>query len=323
MKDSYKILVENFNIKELKYEFGKQDIIKINKTKLKEIIGKLPFEDLIPARIITEKLIFFRLDENLFSYEYNEGFSLLRRSRNISFKIREDKTFKLNEFEKIINKAEKPQYKKIYRALSRILERTWFLFPFFNILSFFNLMNRELNKSNVNIVIIIFLVWLNIFCVYSLSYSVIKTIKLSKNPQRIKIEYSFQFQNLVETVDVSEKIVIFGQLFLCGFIIFYLEKLIVFDIIVLIGVFLMLPLIPILSIFEYNCIKKMRNSYLQSLLSMIHNYLEDNEKLYYFHVATMLKNKPLLSSENIPKFFTLFSILLTFIPIISYLFIHS
>ena len=76
-------------------------------------------------------------------------------------------------------------------------------------------------SQNANIIFVIFLIWINIFCIYSLSYGIVKLIILKRKPQRIRLEYSIPFINSFETVDISETIVLFGQFFLYGFIIIY------------------------------------------------------------------------------------------------------
>ena len=124
-------------------------------------------------------------------------------------------------------------------------------------------------------------------------------------------------------LDVSEAIILFGQFFLYGFTIVYERDS---------NVGFITGLIPIslLVIFElqsfkanYSINRILKYIYLQMLFNIINNHLESEERQFYLQVAIKLKEKPLVSSEKIPKFFTFFSILLTFIPIISYLFVYS
>lgn len=199
----------------------------------------------------------------------------------------------------------------------------WFLFVFLNIYAFIRLLIQELNKPNVNIVFVIFLIWINIFCVYSLGFGIKKLIKLKKEPQRIKLEYSIPYINSFETVNVSEMIIVFGQFFLNGFILIYGREFNIIDILVsvVMCIFLGLPLLNYINQYYYN--REIKDLILQRLFNIIHNHLKGEEKQNHLRIAIILKEKPLLSSEKIPKFSTLFSLLLTFIPIISYLFVFS
>ncbi len=178
-------------------------------------------------------------------------------------------------------------------------------------------------SQNVNIIFLIFLIWIMIFCIYPLSYGIIKLINLKQEPQRIRLEYSIPFINSFETLDISETIVLFGQFFLYGFRIIYNTILSITDffLLSLSGLLLIVVVLSFGSNYYFN--GKLKDFYYQRLLSIINNHLKGEEKQYYLHIAIKLKEKPLVSSEKIPKFFTFFSILLTFIPIISYLFVYS
>jgi len=123
-------------------------------------------------------------------------------------------------------------------------------------------------------------------------------------------------------MDVSETIIVFGQLFLAGFNIILAEGGIFIDTSIIVGMCIILGAILYFFIDNYTFNSESKDLILQRLLDIIHHDLEGDEKQYYLQVAIKLKEKPLLSSEKIPKFFTLFSILLTFIPVITYLFIY-
>ena len=63
MEETINILVENYNISELKYEFGKQILTKVTIPILKKILKELLFgkDVLIPPKIITDKIIVFAI----------------------------------------------------------------------------------------------------------------------------------------------------------------------------------------------------------------------------------------------------------------------
>jgi len=325
MKEEFTILVENFNTKELKYEFGKQQIIKTSIPSLKNIIREFNFgeEVLIPPRVITNRFIIQKLDDEMYFFYRNYKYSYFMLSTDILNTYKTTNRFKLDELEDIFERPESSKARRALNIFLNIIDRSWFFYVVMNFLFFLFLLIQEANKTEVNMILLIFLVWLIIFCIYSLSYGIYKTFKLRKENRRIKIEYSIPFINSFNTVDVSEAIIVFGQFFLYGFTTIYDRGFHIARIIPLIflGVLVILVLLDFKQEYNYNYFFK--HLYLQWLLLIVHNHLNGEEKQTYLHICTTMKEKPLLSSEKLPKFFTLFSLLLTFIPIISYLFIYS
>jgi len=324
MEETTQILVENFNIKDLKYEFGKQNLTEVTISSLKKILKELPFgkDVLIPPRIITDKLIIEKRGDDSYFFRNNYKTSYFMSDKETNWEKEFGYGFTLQELEDLFKKKEESSnLKKISLFIQSTLDRLWILYIFFNIFFFIGQLNQELNKQNLNIVYVIFLIWINIFCVYSIGYSIKKLVKLKKEPQRIKLEYSIPFINSFETVDVSEIIIVIGQFFLYGFTHIYGLNFFNLFLLVVVCILLVIPLLYYKNEFYFN--SKSKDLVLQRLFSIIHNHLEGNEKQTYLQVSIVLKEKPLLSSEKIPKFFTLFSILLTFIPIISYLFVYS
>ncbi len=94
MEELIKVLVENFNIKELKYEFGKQVITELTLPSLKELLEELPFDEtvLIPPRIITDKLIIRRKSYNSYFYLYNDNSSFFRNKKTERIPIRDEES---------------------------------------------------------------------------------------------------------------------------------------------------------------------------------------------------------------------------------------
>ena len=325
MDETITILVENFNIKELKYEFGKQDIDKVNFHSLKNILKELPFgkDVLIPPRVITNKLIFERMGDDLYWYQYNDSSSYFM-NRDNDYQRKTRFLFGLEDLDRFFKeKEELSLLKKVSSVFLGALDSIWFLYVILNIIFFIGILTQEFNNPNVNIVFVIFLIWINVFCIYSLGFGIYKLIKLKREPQRIKLVFSLPFINSFETLDVSETIIVFGQFFLNGFTFIYENRLSIVGIISIVFIGIILSMILIRFINEYTYNNKSKDSILQRLLFIIHNHLEEEEKQTYLQVSMILENKPLLSSEKVPKFFTLFSLLLTFIPIISYLFIYG
>ncbi len=324
MEKTFKVLVENFDIRELKYEFGKQVITKLTLTSLKELLEKLPFDEtvLIPPRIITDKLIIRRKSYNSYFYLYNDNSSFFRNKKRHIYEKIEDQTFELTEFDDFFKIKKKSFLKKLTTVLESLLDRFWLLYFITNMYFFIELLIQELNNQNANIVFLIFLIWIIIFCIYSFSYGIIKVINLKRKPQGIKLDYSIPFINSFKTIDISEPIVLFGQLILSGFTIIYDTILSVNDFFMLSLIILLLIIVLLTFGSDYYFTGRHKDLYYQTLLSTINNHLEGEERHYYLQVAIKLKEKPLISSDKIPKFITFFSILLTFIPLISYLFVY-
>ncbi len=325
MEEKIKVLIENFNIKESKYEFGKQVITKLTLPLLKELLKELPFDEivLIPPRVITDKLIIRRKSYNSYFYLYNENSSFFRNKKRHLYEKIEDQTFELTEFDDFFKIKKISYLKKLTMVLESMLDRFWLLYFITNIYFFIELLIQELNNQDANIIFLIFLIWIIIFCFYSFSYGIIKLINLKRKPQGIRLDYSIPFINSFETIDISETIVLFGQLILSGFTIIYDKILSVNDFFLLSLIILLLIIVLLTFGSDYYFNGKSRDMYYQMLLSIINNHLEGEERHFYLQVAIKLKEKPLISSEKIPKFITFFSILLTFIPLISYLFVYS
>ncbi|MBA7674745.1 hypothetical protein ES703_82968 [subsurface metagenome] len=325
MEEAISILVENFNIEESKYEFGKQVVTEVTVPLLKEILNALPFgkDVLIPPKITTDKVIIERMNEKYYWYEYNINFSYFMKRGIDEYGRLKRHTFKLEQLEKFFEKKEKSKVKKGFAVLRGLIENFWYLIVILNIWFFIKLLLLELRKPNLNVVFLIFLIWLTIFCVYSLSYGIFNLIKLKKEPRKIKLEYSFPFDNSFETVDVSETIIVFGQFFLNGFTVIYEFELKFSDIVLLVIILILLGIVIFTFLAEYTYNNNLKDLILQRLFWIIHNHLKGIEKQSYMQIAIKLGEKPLISSDKIPRFSTLFSVLLTFIPIISYLFVYS
>ena len=325
MEESITILVENYNISESKYEFGKQVLTAVKIPLLKKILKELPFgkDALIPPRIITYKIIISKREDDLYYFNFNFTSSYFLSNRDNRYSNKKSHEFKLEELEDLLKPPEKSKYKKIFAVFQAVVGRVWFLNVILNIIFFISFLIQELDKRDANIIFITFLIWLNIFCAYSLIFGITKIIKLKDEPQKIKLEYSIPFITVFETVDVSETIIVIGQFFLYGFAIIYQRNITVSHIIGLILIGIVLGSLLIIFTINYKFSRMSKFLYLHMLYNILHNHLEGNEKQFCFQITLALKEKPLLSSEKIPKFFTLFSVLLTFIPIITYLFVYG
>jgi len=209
MEEKITVLVENFNIKKSKYEFGKQNISKVTIPALKKILKELPFgeEVLIPPRIITDKLFITTHNDDWYYFNDNNKTSFFMNFKDSKYEKKKGFKFKLDELEDLFNPSKKSKKMKVITIILNIIDKAWFFFVVLNIFFFINLLIQELNTPVANMIFLIFLLWLNFFCIYSLSYGISKVIKLRKNPQKIKLEYSIPFITSFETVDVSEAVI--------------------------------------------------------------------------------------------------------------------
>ncbi|MFX1567985.1 MAG: hypothetical protein ACFFCV_06430 [Promethearchaeota archaeon] len=323
MEGTVKILVENFNIKDLKYEFSGQDISEVTLPSLKNILKEISYDQdvLFPPRIITNKLIITKHNQESYRVKDNKKISYFRDFDINKKDERKGSIYTLDGLIHIINNSKRPIWKKIFAIVLNFISKAWFTITWYNIIAFFILLVLEVYTPDVNIVVPIFLFWLLIFCFYSLYYGIYTMRKLRIDPQKIKLEYSIPFTNSFETINISEAIIVFGQFFLFGFTVIYRRELNVVTIIVFIAMVILLIFEILTFIRNYTGNKTLKSKSLQNLYKIVYNHLEENEKQVYLQIAIALEKKQLLSSQKIPKFLTLFSLLLTFIPIIAYLFI--
>ncbi len=315
----FKILVENFNITSNKYELGLQQICESSIEGLENLLKLIPsIKDevtIIPVRIITKDFIFIRFDEADYIYEHNYIYSyfeapnapLIKRNR-----------FKIDEFKSILKK---PKKRRISIIFNSIFQKIWLIYPIINVIAFISIIFDEFGNSVKNLIIISFMLWLIIFCCYSFIFGLKKIRVMNKKPQKVVVKYDFPFLSLFETLDASEFIVLIGQIILIVFNQLYDEQIDILNIIVLSSTIISLTIY--LSDFnnDYKRNKLLKSVSLSQLFSKLYSEIETDEKQYYLQTATSFKNKPLVSVEKVPKFLTLLSIFLTFIPIITYFFI--
>jgi len=321
-----KIIVENFNTKTKKYELGRQEILLASNQEIKDLLTHIPsieaIKNSIPTRIVSEKFIFQKLNDDLYNYEDNYPVSFfiwtpLYTTTGRGF------PFKLEDFDNIVKKFKISQFSKIYNKFSRFLDLIWVLFPLLNIAAMLNIITAEIKKGDSNLLILSFMLWLIGFCVYSLIYSIKKYIKIHKKPQKILIRYDFPLLEYFNTLDTSEFTIVLGQIALLLFTDFYNADFPLTQILIYTGAAMLLMLNTYNFFKSYNRNKSIKEDTQQLLLRNIHSKLNPSEKQYNLQLAVLLKNKPLISVEKVPKFFTLFSVLLTFFPIVTYFIIVS
>ena len=225
------ILIENFNIITNRYELGIQQICKSSIEGLENLLKLIPsIKDkitIIPVRIITKDFIFIRFDEEHYIYEHNYIYSYFEAPNTPLIKRN---SFKIDEFESILKK---PKKKRISIIFSSIFQKIWLAYPIINIIAFISIIFDEFGKSVKNLIIISFMLWLIIFCCYSFIFGLKKIRIMNKKPQKVVVKYDFPFLSLFETLDVSEFIVLIGQIILIVFNQLYGEQMDILNIIVL------------------------------------------------------------------------------------------
>jgi hypothetical protein len=316
--------VENFNAETKKYELGKQQIFDASFQEIKDLLTQITSIKeslgLIPARIVSKEHIFSKLDDSNYYFENNYSFSLLIAPSLYTDRVR-GHMFKIEDFDKIVTKSKKSKGVKITNITSYVLDRLWLAFPILNIITLIKIILAEIKKGEVNFIIISFMFWLIAFCVYSIIFSINKFIKFHKNPQKILIRFDFPLLNFFNTLDASEFTIITGQIAIILFTGFYDASFSLWDIIYYscISISLISNIYSFIKNYKRN--KNFKEVFQKLLFNKIHSDLKTSEKQYYLQLAVLFKNKPLISVEKIPKFFTLLSVLLTFIPIATYFFI--
>jgi len=320
MEEKISALIENFNTEELKYELGRQEIKDLSIPELRNLLDSLPIHEdgVLLTRIITKKYIFMRINEDLFACNPNQSLSFFKEYKKESHKSRE---FRHEDLENILysTKPKKSLIRRVREILHFIYNKSWFIFPILSIIIFISLIIQEINKPSINLVFITFLLWIIIFCIYSLSYGIFKTIKIWRNPQKIKIEYSLPFLNLVESINISESIIAFGQFFIFLISTYLIGDLDLIVIILLIILSISFGILLFSEVMLYYIFKKNKWIYTQQLKNLVNNKLQGNDRLYYFQIVKIFEDQPIIVSEKIPSFYTIFSILITFTPIIAYI----
>ncbi len=321
MNSSIEVLIENYNIKSNEYQFGRQELIKISMEELKDILNSLPEynkEKIISIRIITKSLILYKLDNEKGAYQYNYSFSLFSTT-NYLFRIYEIIPFKLEDVDKVFQKVNLSKFKSLLKTIGKVFDLIWIVIPILNLINLISFIVIAIDFDNFNSNILFFYIWLVLFCIYSIFYSIQKLIKMRKKFQKIKIDYSFPFINTFETLDASEIVIILGQYFILGFNSLSGSNFNLFD---YLFYFIVLPFILLTTLNDFNKYYKHNKRIKEAYLEVIYHKMQEVKDLilknYYLQISIHLKSKPLISIEKIPKFFTFLSIFITFIPIISY-----
>lgn len=321
-----KILLENFNSETEMYELGKQEIFSTSIQETEKILTQIPSitetKTSIPARIVLEDFIFLKFDDSYYYYETNLSFSLFIVDTQFT-SMKRGFLFKIEDFRNILTKSKKSKFNKIDKVTSQIVDKLWLVFPITNTIALIKIIFDEISSSAANLIIMSFIFWLISFCVYSVIYGIMKFKNFHNNPQKIIIQYDIPLLDFFNTLDASEFIIIASQIALILFVDVYDANFTILDLIYYCSIITssFLKITSFRKAYKRN--KALKETFLQLLLSQVQTEPNSSEKQYLLYIASLFKDKPLLSVEKIPKFISLFSILLTFIPIITYFFIVS
>ncbi|MFX1394967.1 MAG: hypothetical protein ACFFAH_15545 [Promethearchaeota archaeon] len=320
MEEKIHVLIENYNLESNSYELGKQDIKYFSLLELKSLLLKIPVynsNSVLPIQIITDKFIFRKLSSNLFFFEDNYKHILFQTPVNLDLNKIENHQFKIDEIEEIFQITKRIKKKnKILQIINN--DYSMLILPIANMILIFFLLFSGITDAPI----IIVLIWLIIFSSYCAIHNLFSLIKIKKNPQKIKIEYSLPLIDKIEKIDISEIIVYAGQLALFGFLVmhflqFSLNFNISLIIIILIIVFFYFSLIVlfIIDYFTTNNLKK----FLLKIISIETQKSQDfDTKRYYLQLGIAIDKKSIITTGSFPKLTSILLFLISIVPIISY-----
>lgn len=319
MVDKFKIYIENYNLETKNYELGKQQIGEYSFTKIKHLLLDIPVLDhdtTLPITIATARFIFRRLSHDIFFFEENLILTVFQTPVDISHKNSKKHLFKINELKEIFQITKRIKKKK---KLSLIVENDYSMciFPIANIILIIIIL-----LSNIeNLFIVITLIWLVVFSSYCAIYNVIAIIKLKKNPQKIKLEYSLPIIDKIERIDISEMIVYCGQIGLFGFLVFYLlEYAYHYSIVLIVISFIAFIYLGVVILFfiDYFSEKSTKRFILKVLAYHIQHLRSLEAKQYYSQLAIALEKKRIITTGSFSKLISILLFLTSIIPVISF-----
>ena len=168
-----KVLLQNFNRKNNKFEIGKQEIFYTSLRGLKDFLFKIPYDtsnSIIPIKIIIDNLIFEKLDLQHVRYEWNSFYTYRY--------IKRKKIIKIQELDQLLYSSKKGFYSRIIDIVVIILYFiVWSFITMFNLTSVRNF----ILPGDTNKIVNIFFFWLIILTLVGFLNYVIKNI-LSSGP---------------------------------------------------------------------------------------------------------------------------------------------
>ncbi len=310
-----KVLLQNFNRKSNKFEIGRQEVIYTSMEGLKNFMSKIPYDTsntTIPIKIITEDLIFEKLDHQIIKYEWNFFYTyrFVRKRKNVN----------IQELDQLINCSKKRNCSKFIDFLIIILYFfVWFLILSFNIPSLQNFLFTEDININVNI----FFLWLMILTGVGFLNYIIKNVIININLYRKKFVLNSIYTLIddIKVIDITNFLLLISQYFYIIFIYYYFpsayltpEGLAVYISLLIIGSILVIQELLQICKDLYTNYKKKKN-YLLILYTLM-NYCKNDDSHNYFTIASELKKVNLIDKRLWKILIGLLIFLLSLLPIL-------
>ena len=149
-----KVLIQNFNLSNFKFQIGKQEIKHMSIDQLKDFLTKIPYDtsgNTISIRIVTYQLIIKKLDKETIRYEWNNFYT---------YRYTKNKKCKIINLDEIFYNSKKCNINKLIDAIIIVLfSSVWILLGLFNLQSIQNFLFIEAGINVINL----FFLWLLVF----------------------------------------------------------------------------------------------------------------------------------------------------------------
>ena len=310
-----KVLLQNFNRKSNKFEIGRQEMFHSSIEGLKNFISKIPYDTsnkTIPIKIITEDLIFEKLDHQNIKYDWNFYYTYRF--------TRKKKIVNLRELDQLIEGSKKGYYSGFIDTVIIFLYFiAWVSLLSFNTPSLQNFLFIENINQNVNIFFIwlLILTWIG-FLNYTIKNFIINLIFYRK---KFVLNSKYTIIDDIKVIDITNFLLFSSQYFYIIFIFYYFpsanlkpEGLVLYISLLVIGSTLVTQeLLQICKDLYINYKKKM--SYLDNLYTLM-NYNKNEENLNYMTTASDLKKVNLIDQRLWKILISLLIFLLSLLPIL-------
>lgn len=324
-----KILIDNYNLSKYEYREYHQEITDLTLDDLIDLLNKIPQENEYPnnpVKIITDDFIFLKTTDDQVRVVFN--ITGLRDFPKLGDPFEEEKRFGHNPIEYKIKEKELRTFilkgadiKTTRRSLYRNFILNAFL-PITNIILIIMLIIIGINRTKVNIGILISFSILLFLSFFTLSYEI--RIAYMKPIQFRKLKYEIPILDKLKPIDISHFLLSYSQCFY--FIVFnaYSSSLHIFGTHLII--FLMIGLntglaIPrvlygsTLTIALYLRAKLAKQIVEQRILEKYHSE-EITEKNYYLNLYSLMKSEKLIRIGVLSKLMTGITFIFTLIPIL-------
>ena len=310
-----RVLLQNFNRKNNKFEIGRQEIFYTSMKGLKDFLLKIPYDtsnSTIPIKIIIDNLIIEKLDLQHIRYEWNSFFTYRF--------IKRKKIVKIRELDQLLYTSKKGDYSKIIDiVLIALYFIVWILITIFNLASVQNF----IILADTNKVVNIFFLWLIILSLVGFLNYFIKNILINISLYRKKFILEFRYNVIddIKAIDITNLLLLISQYFYIIFIFYYFpnaylrpQGYAMYISLLIIGMIIITQ--EMVQTFRdlYLNYKKKKN-YLLTLNTLI-NYSKGENSITFLTLALNLKKLTLIDQRLWKILIGLLIFLLSLIPIL-------